>query len=305
MKNLVLGGAGFIGQHLTKRLLDNGESVVVIDNLKTSSIDLESYKEYNNFKFIHANILDISDAELLNIFNEQDRIYHLAGSVGVEYIDKHPSESLFNNTKLTEKLIPLFQAAGKHVVYSSTSEVYGNGPFSEESETRIGASSKLRWGYACSKLMTEFMIRASNFPYTIVRFFNVVGPGQVGDYGMVLPRFVKAAKEGQDLIVYGSGEQVRSFCHVNDAVDCLIKVTDHPGQLFNIGNNTPITINELAERVIEETGSSSKIVHKPYQEVFTNNHADITFRVPDLAKLIATIGYRPKYDVIDIINDMK
>lgn len=304
MKNLILGGAGFIGQHLTKRLLVDGDEVTVIDNLKTSSITLDEYSCFDDFKFIKQDILDMSDDELLDIFEQHDRIYHLAGSVGVEYIDKHPSESLFNNTRLTEKLIPLFQRAGKQVVYSSTSEIYGNGPFHEEANASIGPSSKLRWGYACSKLMTEFMIRASNFPYTIVRFFNVVGPGQLGDYGMVLPRFVQSAKEGKDLTVYGTGEQVRSFCHVSDAIDCLIKVSEHSNQLFNIGNNTPITINELAERVIEESKSSSKIVHVSYEDAFSKNHGDINFRVPDLAKTIATVNYRPKFDVVDIINSM-
>jgi UDP-glucose 4-epimerase len=206
--------------------------------------------------------------------------------------------------QLNNKLIPLFQKANKHVIFSSTSEIYGEGPFHEESNASIGPSNKLRWGYATSKLMMEFMIRSSNFPYTIVRFFNVVGPGQLGDYGMVLPRFIQSAKEGKDLIVYGSGEQVRCFCHVEDAMEALVKVSKINGELFNIGNDSPITINKLAERVIELSGSNSKIVHVPYEQAFSSNHADINVRIPDLKKIKQHIKYVPINMLDDIIKDM-
>ena len=306
MNNLILGGAGFIGQHLAHRLLrTRQERVTIVDNLKTSKINLEDFAEYKNlFEFIEADITQMDDNELLKLFSKNHKIYHLAGSVGVEYIDKYPSETLFNNLALNNKLLPLFQRANKHVVFSSTSEIYGEGPFYEEANASIGPSSKLRWGYATSKLMMEFMIRASNFPYTIVRFFNVVGPGQLGDYGMVLPRFVQAAKEGKDLVVYGSGQQVRCFCHINDAVDALVKVSSISGELFNIGNDSPITINDLAERVVELSESSSKVVRIPYEEAFSSNHGDINVRIPDLSKIKQHIKYLPIYRLDDIIKDM-
>ena len=306
MNNLILGGAGFIGQHLAHRLLrTRQERVTIVDNLKTSKINLEDFAEYKNlFEFIEADITQMDDNELLKLFSRNHKIYHLAGSVGVEYIDKYPSETLFNNLALNNKLLPLFQRANKHVVFSSTSEIYGEGPFYEEANASIGPSSKLRWGYATSKLMMEFMIRASNFPYTIVRFFNVVGPGQLGDYGMVLPRFVQAAKEGKDLIVYGSGQQVRCFCHINDAVDALVKVSSINGELFNIGNDSPISINDLAERVVELSKSNSKVVRVPYEEAFSSNHGDINVRIPDLSKIKQHIKYLPIYRLDDIIKDM-
>jgi UDP-glucose 4-epimerase len=306
MNNLLLGGAGFIGQNLAHRLLKTRqERVTIIDNLKTSKINLEDFAEYKHlFDFIEADITAMDDSELLKLFSKNHKIYHLAGSVGVEYIDKYPSETLFNNLALNNKLLPLFQRANKHVVFSSTSEIYGEGPFYEESNASIGPSSKLRWGYATSKLMMEFMIRASKFPYTIVRFFNVVGPGQLGDYGMVLPRFVEAAREGKDLTVYGSGHQVRCFCHVNDAVDALVKVSKINGELFNIGNDSPVTINDLAERVITLSKSSSKIVRVPYEEAFSQHHGDIHLRIPDLSKIKQHIQYMPVNNLDDIIRDM-
>lgn len=306
MKNLVLGGAGFIGQHLTHNLLYYRQNrVIIVDNLATSRINLDDFDEYKNlFEFIEADITEMEDKDLRKLIGKSDKIYNLAGSVGVAHVDKYPSETLFNNYKLSNKLLPLFQDAKKPVVFSSTSEVYGEGPFSEESHAHIGPTSKLRWGYAASKLMTEFLMRASDFPSTIVRFFNVVGPGQLGDYGMVLPRFIEAAKNGNDLIVYGSGNQIRSFCHVNDAVNALVKVSSIPNETFNIGNDEPVTIKELAERVIQLSGSSSKINFIPYEQAFSKEHGDINTRVPDLTKLKEHIGYTPKHRLDDIIKDM-
>jgi UDP-glucose 4-epimerase len=308
MNHLILGGAGFIGQHLTKALFNQKErhvGVTVIDNLSTGRLNKEDFSVYKNlYRFIEQDLTEIDDEEFLKIARKHDVIWHLAGSVGVEYIDKHPSQTLFNNIKLSNKLIPLFQKLNRKVIFSSTSEIYGDGPFSEESNASIGPSSKLRWGYASSKLLTEFMIRASNFPYTIVRFFNVVGPGQLGDYGMVLPRFVEAAKTGKDVTVYGDGEQIRSFCHINDAVDALLKVSKVDNELFNIGNDNPVTIKQLAEKVIEISGSSSKINYVPYEQAFSKQHGDIIRRVPDLSKIKSMIDYDPKHSLEDIIKDM-
>jgi len=310
MNYLILGGAGFVGQQLTKALFDSKErhvGVTVIDNLKTANREgLEQFKQHKNlYRFVEADLTTMDDNEFLKIARKHDKIFMLAGSVGVEHVDKDPSGTLFNNLALANKMIPLFQKLrNRHVTFSSTSEIYGEGPFHEEANASIGPSSKLRWGYASAKLTTEFMIRASEFPFTIVRFFNVVGPGQLGDYGMVLPRMIKAAKNNEDITVYGTGEQVRSFCHVGDAVDALIKLSDTNGELFNIGNDEPISIKQLAERVIAISGSSSKIQLIPYEQAFSKHHGDIYKRVPDLTKIKAAISYRPKHSLDDIIRDM-
>jgi UDP-glucose 4-epimerase len=281
--------------------------VTVIDNLKTANKeDLEQFKQHKNlYRFIEADLTTIDDAEFLKIARKHDKIFMLAGSVGVENVDKDPSGTLFNNLALANKMIPLFQQLrNRHVTFSSTSEIYGEGPFHEEANASIGPSSKLRWGYASAKLTTEFMIRASEFPFTIVRFFNVVGPGQLGDYGMVLPRMINSVKSNNDIIVYGDGNQVRSFCHVADAVDALIKLSDINGELFNIGNDIPISIKELAETVIKLSGSSSKIQLVPYEQAFSKHHGDIYKRVPDLSKIRQAINYTPRYSLEEIIKDM-
>lgn len=278
--------------------------VTIIDNLKTSNINLDDFAQYKNlFEFIHADLNDINDKEFIRIIQKNHRVFHLAGSVGVEYIDKNPADTMYNNLSLAHKLVPLFEQARRPVIFASTSEVYGNGPFAETDQANI-ATDKLRWGYATAKLMTEFMLRANSHPTTIVRFFNVVGPGQLGDYGMVLPRFIQAAKEGRDLIVHGDGQQVRSFCHVNDAVDALIKVAAIPGEIFNIGNDEPTTIHQLAERVVDISGSKSNIVYVPYEQAFSKQHGDILLRVPNIDKIKSVIGYSPKYKLGDIIRDM-
>ena len=310
MNYLILGGAGFIGQHLTRALFNQKErhvGVTVIDNLKTSNREaIEQFAEYKNlYRFIEADLTTIDDEGFLKIARKHDKIFMLAGSVGVENVDKDPSGTLFNNLALANKLIPLFQQLrNRHVTFSSTSEIYGEGPFHEEANASIGPSSKLRWGYASAKLTTEFMIRASNFPFTIVRFFNVVGPGQLGDYGMVLPRMINAAKNNEDIVVYGDGNQIRSFCHVYDAVDALIKLSDINGELFNIGNDQPVSIKDLAQRVVELSKSASNIKLIPYEQVFSKHHGDIYRRVPDLSKIRSTIQYEPKYDLDNIIKDM-
>ncbi len=306
MNNLILGGAGFIGQHLTHKLLKSRQQrVTIIDNLSTGKINLDEFSEYKNlFSFIHSDVQNVEDKELLKLMRDNNRIFHFAGSVGVEHIDKDPSGTLFNNNSLTNKLIPLFKESKRHVIFSSTSEVYGNGPFNEENFCNIGPSSKLRWGYAASKLMTEFLLNASGVPYTVLRFFNIVGPGQLPDYGMVLPRFIKAAKNNEDLIVYGTGEQIRCFFHIDDATDAIIKCVNFKNELFNVGNDQPTTINELAKKVVEISGSNSKIVHVPYQEVFSKNYDDIQKRIPDTTKLKQKTGFRPKKSLENIIQDM-
>lgn len=296
MKYLLLGGAGFIGTHLTKNLMDEGHEVTIIDSLTTS----KRPRRYD--MFVQSDLRD--EGSLERYIKDADIVYFLAASVGVQHIDKNPTKTLNNNIELMMRVIPMLEKHNKRVVFSSSSEVYGNGPFREDNDLSIGPPTRLRWGYACAKLMTEFMLAASSVPYTIVRFFNVVGPGQLPDYGMVLPRFVEAAKKGEDLIVHGDGSQVRSFCHVTDAVDILRQIEYSDNQIYNLGNDQPITIEELAKLVITCVGSTSKIVHVPYEEVFSDNTRDIHHRVPDLTKLKAAVNYNPLYNTMAIIEDM-
>jgi len=289
MRYLLLGGAGFIGTHLAKRLLKEGHTVTIVDSLVTSTAP-----DYE-VKFIRADIRNIVLDELII---DCDIIYFLAGSVGVANIVNNPTTTLKNNIELMTRLIPMFERYQKKVIFSSTSEVYGDGPFSEDNVLHIGPPTDLRWGYAAAKLTTEFMISASTFPYTIIRFFNVTGPGQIGDYGMVLPRFIAAAKANEDLTVYAEGQQIRSFCHIEDAIDTMLKIEKINGEIFNIGSDGVVTIKELAERVINLSGSSSKIKYIP------TPHSDIINRVPDLTKIKYLTGFVAKYTIDDIIKDM-
>lgn len=296
MKYLLLGGAGFIGSHLATQLINDGHSVVIIDNLSTSTFPL------GKGNFIEA---DIRTYEYLEPqIAAADVIYFLAASVGVNNVVNDPQGTTQNNMQLASRLIPLFEKHQKKVVFTSTSEVYGDGPFGEDDNLSIGPSTKLRWSYAAAKLMTEFMITTSTFPYTIVRLFNIVGPGQLGDHGMVLPRFVNAATTGKDLVIYGDGSQVRSFCHIEDAIDMLLQVEKINGEVFNIGNNEAVLIKDLAERVVNLANSSSKINYVPLEQVYVKNHGDINKRIPVLDKIKSAIDYNIRYNLNDIIKDM-
>jgi UDP-glucose 4-epimerase len=280
MKYLILGGAGFVGTYLSKKLISRGETVTIVDSLTTSK------KPDYDVNFIHG---DIKNLDVEDLIKDHDIIYFLAGSVGVSYNDKNPQLTLDNNIGLMNKLIPLFRKYNKKVIFTSTSEVYGDGPFSEDNHLTIGPPTKLRWAYS--------------FPYIIIRFFNVVGPGQLPDYGMVLPRFINAAKSDENLIVHGDGSQIRTFCHVEDAVECLLELEKFNGEIFNVGNDVPITIKELAEKVITISNSNSKIDLTPYEKEFSKHHSDIKYRCPDLTKIKSFINYRPKKSIEDIIND--
>lgn len=297
MKYLILGGAGFIGTHVAKALKELGHSVTIIDSLDTSSTPIDTGVNL----FVSGNILDM---DIEPYIENTDVIYFLAGSVGVKYIDENPRKTFDNNFGLMNKLVPLFEKHQKKVIFSSTSEVYGDGPFSESNALRIGAPEKLRWSYAAVKLMTEFYFANCSFPYVVYRFFNVTGPGQLSDYGMVLPRFIKAAKAGEDLVVYGEGNQVRSFCHIDDAVQLMIEAEKYDRETFNIGSpGNSITIAELAQKVIDITGSTSKIRYVPHDQAFTKNHGDIQHRIPDLTKILEHTDYIPVKTVEDIIRD--
>lgn len=294
MKYLILGGAGFIGQHLSKKLLSLGHEITIIDSLVTSR------KPEFDVEFIQA---DIRNYDVEDHIKNTDIIYFLAGSLGVEHIDKNPTETFQNNIGLMNKLIPLFERYRKKVIFSSTSEVYGEGPFSENDSLTIGNPQKLRWAYSAAKLITEFSITTSSFPYVILRFFNVVGPGQLHEYGMVLPRFIKAAKNNDNLIVYGTGKQTRTFCHIDDAIDCMLKLEKFNNEIFNIGSENLISIDDLAKMVVKISGSKSKITYLPYEKHFSKNHDDIQNRCPDLKKVKTSINYTPGKTIEDIIRD--
>jgi UDP-glucose 4-epimerase len=295
MKYLLLGGAGFIGQNLAKRLIKMGNEVTIIDSLSTS------HKPNLKCEFIFG---DITKIDIEKYIKESPIVYFLAGSVGVEKIINQPGECLINNVNLINTLIPLFKKYKPKVIFSSTSEVYGDGPFAESNNLSIGSPENLRWSYAASKLLTEFMIASGNFPYIIARFFNIVGPGQLPNFGMVLPKFIKAAKNNEDLIIYGDGSQIRSFCHIEDAINILLQIQDLEEQIFNVGNDEPITIKELAEKVIQLSGSKSRIKFVDPKEIFTENYADINKRIPDLTKLKQTIMHTNRYSIDDIIKSL-
>ncbi len=296
MNYLILGGAGFIGTNLSKRLISEGHNVCIIDNCSTSNIP--NYE----VQFHNLDIRLFDDLEKFII--DSDIIYFLAGSVGVKYVIENPYSTLTNNIDLAMKVVPLVTKNKKLLIFSSTSEVYGNGPFSETDELSIGPPTNLRWGYASVKLTTEFFVASSGTPYRILRLFNITGPGQLGDYGMVLPRFVSAAKNNEDIIVYGDGTQYRSFCHIQDAVTMMRQVELAPDGIYNLGNDQSITILELAKKVKKILNSKSKIIFKPLNQIYLNNSGDIHHRIPDLSKIRSTIEYKITRSLEDIIRDM-
>jgi len=299
---LVTGGAGFIGSHLVERLLKDGNSVVVIDDFSTgSSENLNSVKGHPGLRVIQSKISNC--AELSELAARSKAIYHLAAAVGVELVVKSPIHTLETNLHETEVLLET--AAGKQasVLLASTSEVYGKSEkpvFSEDDDLLIGPPNKSRWGYACSKLMDEFLALAyaseKSLPVTIARLFNTVGPRQTGRYGMVLPRFITAAKRGEPLLVHGDGLQSRCFCYVKDTVEALVRLSQNPaarGQVFNIGSTEEITIIDLAKLVVTTLGSKSKIELIPYDKAYAPGFEDMRRRKPSVEKLAAATGSRP------------
>ena len=296
MKYLMLGGAGFIGTHLSKQLIAEGHTVVIVDSCATSSTptyDVQFYGEdIQHFDKLEQLIVDC------------DIVYFLAGSVGVKHVVENPYLTLHNNVSLALHVVPLVAKHKKLLMFSSTSEVYGEGPFRENSNLSIGPTDNLRWGYASAKLTTEFLVASSGTPYRIFRFFNITGPGQLGDYGMVLPRFVKSAKNNDDIVVYGNGSQYRSFCHIQDVIGMIRQIEVAKDGVYNIGNDSPITILQLAEKVKRVLGSSSNIVFMPLDKVYVKNGGDIHKRLPDLTKLRNTIRYETTRTLEDIIKDI-
>jgi UDP-glucose 4-epimerase len=311
VKYLITGGAGFIGSHLCESLILRGDQVVVLDNLSTGSdINLGAIS-----KKINLVVGDILDRELVDkLVAQSDYVVHLAAALGVLNIVNEPLQSLKTNLQGTEVVLEACNKYNKPVLIASTSEIYGKNekvPLSEEDDRIIGHPLKSRWSYSEAKAVDEslayFYYLENHLPIRIVRFFNTVGPRQVGHYGMVVPRFVSSALSDDPLQVYGSGEQVRCFCHVSDAVKALIQVIDSDkavGEVFNIGNNQQISIFELAKKVIQITGSKSEITKIPYSEAYPEGFEDMQRRVPDISKIKNILGWSPEIGLDQIIRDI-
>jgi len=307
MRYLVTGGSGFIGSHLCETLVKRGDSVSVIDNLSTGSNQLS-----HGIDFIEGSIFD--QDLMAKLISNSDYVLHLAAAVGVFNIVNKPLESLMTNIKGTEIILELCAKYNKPILITSTSEVYGknnNVPLSEDSDRVLGSPLLSRWSYSEAKAVDEsmayFYYQEKGLEVRIVRLFNTVGPRQVGHYGMVVPRFINAALKNEPLSVYGSGDQIRCFCHVEDAVRALLLVIDSDkaiGQVFNIGNNQQISIMELAKKVIEVTGSSSEIEQIPYEKAYPAGFEDMQRRVPDISKIKQVLGWEPVIYLDQIIKDI-
>ena len=311
MKYLVTGGAGFIGSHLCERLISRGEQAIILDNYSTSSIsNIGGFQQ--QVKVVEGNILNKSLVD--ELVAESDYVVHLAAALGVLNIVNKPLDSLRTNLQGTEVVL---EAANKHkkpILIASTSEIYGKNdkvPLNEEDDRIIGHPLKSRWSYSEAKAVDEslayFYYLENKLPIRIVRLFNTVGPRQVGHYGMVLPRFVSAAIKNEPLQVYGTGEQIRCFCHVEDAVRALLQVMDSDksiGEVFNIGNNQQISILELAKRVIQITDSKSEIIKIPYTEAYPDGFEDMQRRVPDISKIKNVLGWSPQIGLDQTIKDI-
>jgi len=316
MRYLITGGAGFVGSHLTDRLLEEGHHVRVFDNLSTGRLDnIAQWADHDQFALTVGSVLDKHTLE--QEIESCDRVVHLAAAVGVKRIMKKPVETIQTNVGGTENVLQLSHCHDKKILIASTSEVYGKAMSKDDSidslhetdDWTLGATSKRRWAYACSKAMDEFLAQAyydeHDLPVICTRFFNTVGPRQSSRYGMVIPNFVERALTGKPIQVHGDGTQTRCFTHVHDAVQAVLKLLDTPeaeGEVFNIGQKDEISINQLAERVRDLSGSTSEITHIPYEEVYGPGFEDMKRRTPDISKLKATIDFEPAYSLNDILQ---
>jgi UDP-glucose 4-epimerase len=311
LRVLITGGAGFIGSHLSDAYIQRGDEIYIIDDLSTGTIEnIQHLKGHPRFHYTIDTVHNVPvTAELVD---QCDVIFHLAAAVGVKLIVESPVRTIETNVRGTEIILSLANKKKKKVLIASTSVVYGlssDVPFREDGNLVMGATTKGRWSYACSKAIDEFLAlaywREKKLPTIIVRLFNTVGPRQTGQYGMVIPTFVKQALSGRPITVYGDGTQSRCFGYVGDVVGALIKLMDNTaavGQVFNIGSNTEITILELAERVKEITRSDSEIVFVPYDEAYEEGFEDMPRRVPDIAKVSELVGFRPEMSLDGILE---
>jgi UDP-glucose 4-epimerase len=316
MRSLITGGAGFIGSHLAEELLRRKEEVAIIDNLSTGSMDNIKHLK-SNPKFTYY-IDTIMNEDLMGrVIKDCDVIYHLAAAVGVKYIIDNPLESIQTNVRGTEIVLELANTLGKkRVVLASTSEIYGKDrpgkrSFKEDDDRVLGPTTIWRWSYSSTKALDEFLAlaywREKKVPVVIVRLFNTCGPRQTGRYGMVIPRFVKQALLGQPITVFGDGKQTRSFTYVSDVVKAIVELSRHQkavGEIFNIGNPKAVTIQEVAEKVKRLTRSKSSIVHVPYERAYEKGFEDMRHREPDIAKIKSLIGFEPKVDLDEMLENI-
>jgi UDP-glucose 4-epimerase len=311
MRILITGGAGFIGSHLTEALLDNKHQVHVLDNLSTGSIDnIAHLKGRPGFQYTIDTVFN--DSLVAELVDRADVIFHLAAAVGVKLIVQDPVHTIETNVHGTEVILRHAAKKKKLVFIASTSEVYGKStqvPFREDADLVMGATTRHRWAYACSKALDEFLALAygkqKKLPVIVVRFFNTVGPRQTGQYGMVVPTFVRQALAGEQITVFGDGTQSRSFTYVGDVVWALQRLMVEPraiGQVFNVGNPEEVTIEGLANKIRSLTGSRSPIVKIPYDQAYEAGFEDMPRRVPDLGKIKDLIGYEPKVGLQEIIE---
>ena len=313
MRILVTGGAGFIGSHLTDRLVAEGHQITILDNLATGRIEnLSAHLGGKSVKFIEGSILDLPLLD--GLIKETEYVFHLAAAVGVFNIVNHPLDCLMTNIRGTENVLESAHKYSKPVFVTSSSEVYGKNVSDslKESDDRIlGAPVTLRWSYSEAKAIDESLAYAywveKKLETRIVRFFNTVGPRQLGAYGMVVPRFVQFALKNEPITIYGNGEQTRCFGHVLDAVDAVVRIAfagNTIGKVINIGNNFEISINDLAKKVIANTNSKSEIVYVPYEEAYGDGFEDMERRVPNIELIKSLVGWEPKRDLSTIISDI-
>jgi UDP-glucose 4-epimerase len=313
MRALITGGAGFIGSHLSEALLGSGHQVLILDNLSTGSIEnIAHLKGRSGFEY-HIDSVN-NEPLLAELIDRADVVFHFAAAVGVKLIVEQPVHTIETNVHGTEVVLKHANKKKKLVVVASTSEVYGKSldvPFREDADLVLGPTPKHRWAYACSKALDEFLALAywkeRKLPVIIVRFFNTVGPRQTGQYGMVIPNFVRQALAGEPITVFGDGTQSRSFTHVADVVRALLGLMNEPraiGEVINIGNVEEVSIQALAERVKALTGSSSPIKLIPYSEAYESGFEDMPRRLPDLTKIHAMIGYTPEHSLDTILRDV-
>jgi UDP-glucose 4-epimerase len=313
LKVLITGGAGFIGSHLADAYIQRGDEIYVIDDLSTGKI--ENIQHLKGNPRFHYTIETVHNQPVIaELVDQCDVIFHLAAAVGVKLIVESPVRTIETNVRGTEVVLSIANKKKKKVLIASTSEVYGlssDVPFREDGNLVMGATTKGRWSYACSKAIDEFLAlaywREKKLPTIVVRLFNTVGPRQTGQYGMVIPTFVKQALAGRPLTVYGDGNQTRCFGYVGDVVGALVKLMDRDeavGQVFNIGSNYEISILQLAQRVKELTNSTSEIVFVPYDEAYEEGFEDMPRRVPDITKIGNLVGYRPEMDLDGILESV-
>ena len=313
MRILITGGAGFIGSHLAEKLLNEGNEIYVIDNLSTGRLEnIESFKDKPNF---HLTIGSVLNRELMEmLISKVEQVYHLAAAVGVKYIIENPLLSLKTNIMGTDNVLELCNKYKAKALIASTSEIYGKSeqvPFAETDDRLMGSTHISRWGYGASKAIDEFLAlafyREKKLPVVIVRCFNTVGPRQTGQYGMVLPKFIKAALLDQPLVIYGNGEQTRCFADVSDVIEAFCKLMNTPecaGEIFNVGTTESISITDLAQKVKEMCHSKSRIEYMSYADAFEEGFEDMMHRQPDLTKINNFIGWEPKLKLNDIITRM-